>query len=67
MGHTEIEMPERKEFTLPEGCLVCGGDLPVRVTSAGARAVCKRCGWFSRPVLTVKKDGLEIAYQSASA
>lgn len=67
MSRTEIEMPDRKEFTLPEGCLVCGGDLPIRVTAAGAYAVCKSCGWFSRPVLTVKKDGLEVGYRSAAA
>jgi len=70
MSHTEIETEGTgpKDFTLPEGCLVCGGDLPVRVTaSGGAHAVCKKCGWFSRPVLTVKKSGLEVGYRSAMA
>lgn len=65
---TETEVGGPKDFTLPEGCLVCGGDLPVRVTASnGAHAVCKSCGWFSRPVLTVKKQGLEVGYRSALA
>jgi len=64
----ETEAPGPRDFTLPEGCLICGADLPVRVTaSGGAHAVCKTCGWFSRPILTVKKQGLEVGYRSALA
>jgi hypothetical protein len=67
MSRTETEAPTNKEFTLPEGCLVCGADLPVRVTSSGAHAVCKACGWFSRPQLLVKSGGLEVHHQTAKA
>ena len=64
----ETEAPGPRDFTLPEGCLICGADLPVRVTaSGGAHAVCKTCGWFSRPILTVNKQGLEVGYRSALA
>ncbi len=57
------EVPEKvTDFTIPEGCMLCGGDLPVRVTAAGAQSVCKRCGWFARPKLTVTHDGFQVSY-----
>jgi len=52
------------EFTIPEGCLLCGGDLPVRVTASGANSVCKKCGWFAKPQLKVTHDGFEVSYQT---
>lgn len=64
---TDTEGTLTKEFTLPEGCLVCGRDLPVRVTASGAHAVCKGCGWFSRPQLLMKQGGLEVHYQTVQA
>jgi hypothetical protein len=67
MTRPETETATTKELVLPEGCLVCGGDLPVRVTASGAYAVCKACGWFSRPVVVVKQGGLEVHYRTAQA
>jgi hypothetical protein len=52
------------DFTIPEGCMLCGGDLPVRVTERGAQSVCKSCGWFAKPVLTVTHDGFKVSYSS---
>jgi hypothetical protein len=56
-----------RDYTLPEGCPTCGADLPVRVTTAGPSGVCKRCGWFGRPFITVTHQGLRIHYGSAQA
>jgi hypothetical protein len=52
---------------LPEGCPVCAADLPVRVTPAGPNGVCKHCGWFGRPLVTVTHQGLRISYEGAQA
>ena len=56
-----------RDYTLPEGCPSCGADLPVRVSAAGANGVCKHCGWFGRPLLTVTHQGLRVSYQGAQA
>jgi hypothetical protein len=56
-----------REYTIPEGCLGCGEDLPVRVSAAGPHGVCKSCGWFGRPLLTVTHRGLRVTYEGAKA
>lgn len=56
-----------RDYTLPEGCPSCGADLPVRVSAAGANGVCKQCGWFGRPLVTVTHQGLRITYEGAKA
>jgi hypothetical protein len=63
---TELHTTAR-DYTLPEGCPTCGADLPVRVTAAGPSGVCKHCGWFGRPLITVTHQGLRIHYESAQA
>ncbi|MBF5043624.1 hypothetical protein FGE12_14605 [Aggregicoccus sp. 17bor-14] len=60
-------MTTPRDFTLPEGCVVCGADLPVRVSDAGARAACVRCGWMGRPQVEVTHRGLRIRTPGASA
>jgi hypothetical protein len=52
---------------IPEGCPVCAADLPVRVSPSGPNGVCKHCGWFGRPQLTVTHKGLRITYEGARA
>ncbi|HTN52929.1 MAG TPA: hypothetical protein VML50_11040 [Anaeromyxobacter sp.] len=44
------------DFVLPGGCLLCGGDLDVRMTAGGAASYCKACRWMSRPHLR-REDG----------
>jgi hypothetical protein len=39
----------------------------VRVTAAGPSGVCKHCGWFGRPLITVTHQGLRIHYEGAQA
>ncbi len=63
---SHVQVPTR-DYTLPEGCPSCGADLPVRVSAAGTHGVCKHCGWFGRPVLTVTHQGLRITYEGAHA
>lgn len=53
------------DLTLPGGCILCGGDLPVRVTSEGAASCCKACRWIARPRVVFTKEGIQVAYQPA--
>lgn len=55
------------EYTIPEGCPVCGADLPVRVTAAGPRSVCGSCHWFGRPLITVTHEGLRVSVDTVQA
>lgn len=53
---TVIETPTR-DLTIPGGCILCGGDLDVRITPEGAAAsVCSSCRWISRPEMR-NEDG----------
>jgi hypothetical protein len=54
------------EFTLPEGCLMCGGAVSIRATPGGAASYCAQCHWLSRPRVRVKENGLEISYAAAA-
>ena len=61
---TENNTGERiADFTLPEGCMLCGGAVSIRSTpGGGAHSYCAHCHWLSRTRLRMRKDGLEIAY-----
>lgn len=63
---TELQQ-EVRDYTIPEGCPVCSADLPVRVSASGPNAVCKHCGWFGKPTLTVVKGGLRVSIDTAQA
>ncbi|HLL53998.1 MAG TPA: hypothetical protein VK447_10650 [Myxococcaceae bacterium] len=56
-----------RDYMIPEGCPACAADLPVRVTAAGPSGVCKHCGWFGRPFVTVTHRGLRVTYDEAEA
>jgi hypothetical protein len=64
---TELHETGVRDFTLPEGCVVCGADLPVRVSEAGARGVCVHCGWMGRPQVTVTHRGLKVSLEAEAA
>jgi hypothetical protein len=58
---------QRQEFTLPGGCMVCGGDVQVKLTpESGAWVACRHCFWISHPQIALGKDGLKVAYSSAA-
>ena len=63
-GSTDKNMGEAvSEFTLPEGCMLCGGAVSIRSTpGGGAHSYCAHCHWLSRTRLRMRKEGLEIAY-----
>lgn len=51
------------DFTLPEGCMLCGGAVSIRSTpGSGAHSYCPHCHWLGRTRLRMHKGGLEIAY-----
>jgi hypothetical protein len=47
---------ERQDVDIPGGCILCGGDLSVRFTAAGATSFCPRCRWISHPRVR-REDG----------
>ncbi len=53
---------EAKDFSLEGGCILCGGDLKVRVTAGGARTVCVACRWISRPHMRREGDGVHVLH-----
>lgn len=54
------------EFTLSEGCLLCGGEVSIRATPSGAHSYCPTCHWLSRPRMKVRGEGLELSYSTAA-
>lgn len=54
------------EFTLPEGCLLCGGEVSIRATPSGAHSYCPKCHWLSKPRMKVKGNGLELSYSATA-
>lgn len=53
---------ESKDFSLEGGCILCGGDLSVRVSPGRARTVCKSCRWISRPHMEREEDGVHVVH-----
>jgi hypothetical protein len=46
-------------------CLLCGGDLQVRVGPGGARTFCRSCRWLSRPHMRRGEDGVQVIHPAA--
>jgi hypothetical protein len=62
--NAEVETGEQsKEFTVDEGCILCGGEISFRVTPAGAYSCCVPCRWLARPEVAVGKSGLRVHYR----
>jgi len=51
-----------KDFSLEGGCILCGGDLAVRLTPGRARTVCKACRWISHPHMRREEDGIRVVH-----
>ncbi|HEY6097808.1 MAG TPA: hypothetical protein VIW03_00165 [Anaeromyxobacter sp.] len=66
MRHAEatetIEADGGREFSLPGGCILCGGDLEVRLSAGTARTVCRACRWISRPHLRRGEHGVDVIH-----
>ena len=66
--HSTTSVPEvvaAQDLRLPNGCILCGGDLEVRVSAGVARSVCKDCRWFSRPHMQRQEDGIHVVHPAA--
>lgn len=44
------------------GCLVCGGDLEVRLEAGRAGSYCRTCHWISRPRLERHGGQVSLAH-----
>jgi hypothetical protein len=57
----EVETGTR-DFALEGGCLLCGGDLQVRVGPAGAATFCMTCRWISHPHMQRADGGIAVTH-----
>ena len=51
-----------RDFSLEGGCILCGGDLAVRLSPGRARTVCVSCRWISRPHMKRVADGVHVVH-----
>ena len=54
-----------RDIRIPEGCILCGGDLVVRLTPDGAGSVCLSCHWISRPHMTREDGTVHVVHPAA--
>jgi hypothetical protein len=53
---------ETRDFSLEGGCILCGGNLEVRVGPSGARTCCTTCRWLSSPHMQKGEDGVHVIH-----
>ncbi len=63
----ETHATATRDLTLEAACLICGGDLEVRLTAGTARTFCSRCRWLSKPHLHRSGDGVQMVHPTALA
>lgn len=67
MTHFESSNGDRfAEFVLPDGCVLCGGEVTVRASQAGAHSYCPRCHWLSKPHMRVRDNGVELSFATTA-
>ncbi len=57
-----MEAGDERDFSLEGGCILCGGDLAVRMTAGSARTVCRICRWISAPHMHHGEDGVHVIH-----
>ena len=57
---TQQEKERSADFTIPSGCIACGGELEVRLTPGKAWGYCVKCHWLSRPYIEMERDGFRV-------
>jgi hypothetical protein len=57
-----IESADPRDFSLEGGCLLCGGDLAVRISAGSARTVCPVCRWISHPHMRRDDEGVHVVH-----
>jgi hypothetical protein len=60
--HGEAKAEAPRDIRLEEGCLLCGGDLEVRISGATARSYCTSCRWLSKPHMQRQGDGIHAVH-----
>jgi hypothetical protein len=60
--HTHDPAETARDIRLPGGCILCGGDLEVRVTGATAASFCTVCHWISKPHMQRHEDGIHVVH-----
>lgn len=63
--HETVSAEERHDLAIPEGCILCGGDLAVRFTAAGAASFCPRCHWLSHPRVRRENGNVYMMHPAA--
>ncbi len=53
---------ETRDFAIPGGCILCGGELQIRLGPAGARSYCVACRWLSHPHMRPGEEGVEVIH-----
>lgn len=64
---TDVELnpgEQTAEFTLPNGCILCGGEIAFRLTPKGAYSFCAHCRWLSQPEVDMSKGSLKVEYRT---
>jgi hypothetical protein len=56
---------ERHDVAIPEGCILCGGDLAVRFNGARAVSFCPRCNWLSHPHVRRENGNVYMMHPAA--
>jgi len=51
MNASEAVVEDVRDFKLRGGCVVCGGEMDVRLSPGGCRGYCATCSWISRPLI----------------
>ncbi len=65
MAQTEMKPGQQSaEFVVPQGCILCGGEIAFKVSPKGAYSCCIRCRWLSQPEVDVGRGGLQVEYRS---
>ncbi len=54
-----------KDIRIENGCILCGGDLALRITHGAARTYCAHCGWISKPHLRREGQSVHVIHPAA--
>jgi hypothetical protein len=58
---------ESADLELPNGCVLCGGPVSVRVSPNAAYSVCIPCRWWVRASVAFRPGGIEVMYTTTAA
>jgi hypothetical protein len=55
------------DFTLPEGCPLCSGQLAIRVSgeTRAAKSYCATCHWIGSPDVQIEKQGISLGINAS--